>query len=84
LIWGDFRYECISTGWGGMLAWQILENNYFFGIYSRALYSFIYLGTSGDFIFRNNTLSELIYLNNPSKYFIDLHPDLNCDPAWRT
>jgi hypothetical protein len=47
------------------------------------LYSFIYVGTVGDFTFRNNTMSNLVYLNNPSKYFIDLHPDLNCDPAWR-
>jgi hypothetical protein len=43
----------------------------------------MYIGTVGDIVFRNNTVSNFVYLNNPSKYFIDIHPDLACDPAWR-
>jgi hypothetical protein len=37
-----------------------------------------------DYIFRNNTLSNLVYLNMATRPFLDIHPNSVCDPPHRT
>ena len=66
------------------MAWLIFENSVFYGTYFKALYNFVFFGSMDDYIFRNNTMTNIVWLGMATRPFLDMHPNSVCDPEWRT
>mmetsp|Transcript_7341 Transcript_7341/g.6565 ORF Transcript_7341/g.6565 Transcript_7341/m.6565 type:complete len:223 (+) Transcript_7341:1344-2012(+) len=83
-MWLDFRWDCYTPHMEDAKGFLVIENSLFTGIYFKALYNFIFFGSMDDFIFRNNTLQEFVYLNMATRPFVDMHPNSVCDPDYRS
>ena len=83
-IWTDFRWDCYANNATTLAASIIVEGTLFTDPHEQALYNFLYISTFDDFILRNNTFNNCTYLDMQTRPFLDVHPQLMCDPDFRT
>jgi hypothetical protein len=73
-VWYDFRWDCVANNAENVVAFMIIENNLFTDKHIEALYNWIYFASVGDFIFRNNTLDALTYIDLDISPFLEVRP----------
>lgn len=83
-IWNDYRWDCYAKNATTLQAYIIVEGSLFTGQHQQALYNFFFFSSFDDFIIRNSVFDGCTYLDMETRPFLDVHPQSQCDPDFRT